>query len=304
MLEPASGQEPEYIQEDSEASSGTSTRSWGTTLLVIVLLLLGGGYALHQRGVAKQLATQNEQMVSALKQTQGQMDALTARLNTAVAAQQQAQQAEEAAVASRSAHAARPAAARRRRVDDPRWKKVQAELDAHQKAIESTQQDLASAKTDLSGSIARTHDELVVLQRKGERNYYEFDLDKSKQFNRQGPVGLKLRKANTKHQYADLEMLVEDVSLTKKHVNLFEPVMFYAEDSPKPVELVINRITKNHIHGYISTAKYKSSELATAAGADAQAGTAQNDQAPNKVSSPAPPSAATNTPPALRRRIQ
>jgi hypothetical protein len=32
------------------------------------------------------------------------------------------------------------------------------------------------------------------------------------------------------------------------------------------VELVINSITKNHIHGYISAAKYKPAELATAPG--------------------------------------
>src|SRR6185437_11259682 len=97
----------------------------------------------------------------------------------------------------------------RRRADDVRWKKVQSQLDAHQQAIDATRNDLTQAKTELSGSIARTHDELVVLQRKGERNYYEFDVDKTKQFHASGPVGIKLRKANTKHQYADLQLMVD-----------------------------------------------------------------------------------------------
>ena len=179
-------------QEVVTTSSSPGRRPWGAALLAIVLLAVGGGYGLHERNVANQMAAQNEQVASALKQTQGQVDALTTRLNAAAAAEQ-ARQAQEAAAASRSHHA-RPATARRRPVDDPRWKQMQDQLAEHQKEIESTQQDLSSAKTDLSGSIARTHDELVVLQKKGERSYYEFDIDKSKQFSREGPVGLKLHR--------------------------------------------------------------------------------------------------------------
>jgi len=91
----------------------------------------------------------------------------------------------------------------------------------------------------------------------GERSYYEFDVDKSGQFQREGPVGVRLRKANTKHEYADLEMMVDDFKVSKKHVNIYEPVVFYSGDRKTPVELVINSIGKNHIHGYVSEPKYK-----------------------------------------------
>jgi hypothetical protein len=151
-----------------------------------------------------------------------------------------------------------------RRAEASQLKKFQAQLDAQGKAIQSTQQDLASARTELQGSIAKTHDELVVLQKKGQRNYYEFDLDKSKQFQHAGPVGISLRKANTKHQYADLELMVEDAQLSKKHVNLYEPVRFYPGEDQQSVELVINSIRKNHIHGYLSMPKYSSKELVAA----------------------------------------
>jgi hypothetical protein len=70
-----------------------------------------------------------------------------------------------------------------------------------------------------------------------------------------------LRKANVKHQYADLELLVDDASLTQKHVNLMQPAMFYAADSEQPIEVVINKVTKNHIHGYVSAPKYRRNEL-------------------------------------------
>jgi hypothetical protein len=157
----------------------------------------------------------------------------------------------------------------RHRIDDPRLKKMQGQLDDQAKQIDATRQDLTSARTELQGSIATTHDELVLLEKKGERSYFEFDLDKSGQFQRKGPVGVRLRKANTKNEYADLEMMVDDFKVSKKHVNIYEPVVFYSADSKMPVELVINSITKNHIHGYVSEPKYKGSDLEAVANSSA-----------------------------------
>jgi len=247
----------------SHSESHSQFGGWGVALAVLVCVaVLSLGFVLYERGVAKQLAGQNAAMNSALDQTRSQLQDVTSKL----AQLSEAQQAEEAArVAKQTAvphHATHPAARR----DDPRWKQVQSELAEHQKAIEAAQSDLASTKTELSGSIARTHDELVALAKKGERNYYEFDLERSKQFKREGPISVSLRKANTKHAYADLELLVDDAQLSKKHVNQFEPVSFYTSQSKQPVELVINQVGRDHIHGYISTAKYKASDLPALSG--------------------------------------
>ena len=142
-----------------------------------------------------------------------------------------------------------------------------------------------NTRTELSGSIAHTHDELVLLQKKGERNYAEFDITKSKQFNRAGSVQLRLKKADARHQFADLDLMVNDRNLSQKHVNLFQPVMFYMPDSPQPVEIVINDIGKDHIHGYVSTSKYRQSELASMT-ADS-ANTAQDANQVNPTDQPA-----------------
>src|SRR5262249_23508701 len=107
------------------------------------------------------------------------------------------------------------------------------------------------------------------------------------------PMGVALRKADTKHQFADLELMVEDTKLQKKHVNLFEPVMFYRPDTQTPVELVINTVKKNHIHGYISEPKYRVSELqAASSGSNSSATTSTNAGAKN------------SNQPELRRRNQ
>jgi len=211
-----------------------------------------GGYALHEHNSAQALTAKNEQTTAALKQTQHELADLTSKVNLLVARADAQASAVSPAPTATTGNA--PAAPRAHK-EDPRIKKLQSQIDA--------QGDLVTTRSELSGSIAHTHDELVLLQKKGERNYFEFDLSKSKQFEHKGPFGIKLKKANVKHQYADLELIVDDRNLSQKHVNLYQPVMFYTPDSPQPAEMVINEISNNHIRGYISTSKYRRSELAS-----------------------------------------
>jgi len=112
--------------------------------------------------------------------------------------------------------------------------------------------------------LPRPHDELALLQKRGERNYYEFQIDKSKQFHAEGPLSLSLRRVNVKQGYYDVVLVVDDRQLEKKHVNLYEPLMFTLADRPQPVELVVNQINKNQVKGYVSEPKYKKSDLAAA----------------------------------------
>ncbi len=219
-----------------------------------------------QRKTTKSLTAENQQMTQALQQTQAQLDAMKAKLDALATPPPPAPVAEKHSAAVMHHKSTAHAVSHRRRADDPRWKQFQAKLDEQGKQIDATRQDLSSTRTELQGSIAKTHDELVVLERKGEKSYFEFDVSKSKQFRATGPVGIRLKKANTKHSYADLELMVDDADLSKKHVNLYEPVTFYAAQDGRPVELVINSITKDRIHGYVSTPKYKADELAAMAG--------------------------------------
>jgi hypothetical protein len=104
---------------------------------------------------------------------------------------------------------------------------------------------------------------MVALAKRGERNYFEFDRTKSKQFQRFGPLTMSLRKADTKHKNYDLEMIVDDNHLGKKKVNLYEPIWIHTDNDSQPVQIVVNRIEKNLVHGYVSAPKYKASELST-----------------------------------------
>jgi hypothetical protein len=277
------------MSEYVPSASRPAARFWGVAALLLVVLVALGAYGFHQHSLAGRLAIQNSEMSASLNATRSQIEALTAKLDALSAPPSQKPAATH--LASVPTRTRRPAN-QRARAEDSRWRKVQAQLAEHGKQIESTRQDLANTRTELQGSIARTHDDLVLLQKRGERSYYEFDLDKSGQFQRQGPVGIRLRKANTKHEYADLELMVDDFKLSKKHVNIYEPVTFYNADHGRPVELVINNISKNHIHGYVSEPKYKSSDL-DAMTANLSTGTAgTNGEGASGVStstSPSPP---------------
>jgi hypothetical protein len=260
---------------------------------IVVLGGALGGYAIHEHNAASNLEVKNQQTTAALDQTKHQLDDLTSKVNTLVAKAEAPPPAPAPAVVTE--RSAKPRATVRR--EDPRFKKLQSQLDAQGKAIDDarsqiagTQGDLASTRTELTGSIAHTHDELVLLQKRGERNYTEFDLSKSKQFQHKGPFGMRLKKANDKHQYADMELLVDDRNLSQKHINLYQPVMFYTPDSPQPVEIVINSISKDHVHGYVSSSKYRQSELASMANTQANGQSDPNatTQAPARQKLPVP----------------
>lgn len=244
--------------EGTSFVSGSVNRFRAVLAGLVVLVGGVGVYGVHEHNVSKQLAEQNSSVNSALTATRDQLNAVSSRLDALNA---QLAAAKPPAAQPGVYHKPMNAASSHHRIEDPRWKRMQGQLDDQAKQIDTTRNDLASARTELQGSIATTHDELVLLEKKGERSYFEFDLDKSKQFQREGPVGVRLAKANTKHEYADLEMMVDDFKVSKKHVNIYEPVIFYSGDSKRPIEVVINAISKNHIHGYVAEPKYKASDV-------------------------------------------
>ncbi len=267
---------------ESSPSAAAAAVSKRAAMYIAAVLIAGGtlvGYGVHEHHVSQNLAAQNEQLTAELNTASGQINAtrsqiddLTAKVNALASQPPPPPPPVES-----------PRALKRGRSTDIRLKQLQAQVDAQGKAIDKTRADLAdtqgdlantrsdltdtrgdlaNTRTELTGSIARTHDELVLLQKKGERNYYEFDIPKSRQFQREGPFAIRLKKANEKHQYADLELTVDDRNLSQKHVNLYQPVMFYTPDASQPAEVVLNSISKDHIHGYVSAPKYRQSELA------------------------------------------
>jgi hypothetical protein len=227
----------------------------------------GIGFGVREYRQALESSSHEQAMTATIGQLEQRVKELSERTNHQIVEIEQS-----APVKRRRAPAARRPAVARRPADDPRWQLMENRLADHEQRIAGAKQDvedtrtalegkLSSTKDELGGSIARTHGELVALQKRGERNYSEFTLDKSKDFRKVGPVSLALRKADTKHKRYNLELIVDDVKLEKKNVSLYEPVYLTLSDRPQPMEVVVNQISKNEVRGYVSQPKYRKSEL-------------------------------------------
>jgi chromosome segregation ATPase len=131
--------------------------------------------------------------------------------------------------------------------------------------VATTQADLAATKTQMtsmlgdegrmSGLIATNHDQLEELKHKGDRNYYEFTLQKGAPAQNVGTIKLQLKKVDVKRSKFNLSVSSDDKTIEKKDKNLDEPVQFYSGKTPALFEIVVNNISKNQVVGYLSTPK-------------------------------------------------
>jgi TolA-binding protein len=133
--------------------------------------------------------------------------------------------------------------------------------------VKSTKDDLAATRSELqrvigdlgvqSDLVAHNRTELEELKLRGERDYVEFNLRRSDRIQRVGSVRLELRRTDPKRQKYTVNLVVDDQTIEKKDKNVYEPVQFYLEGFRTPTEIVVNKIERDRITGYISSPKKK-----------------------------------------------
>jgi hypothetical protein len=267
----------DHDQEGKLASTGINRWLIVVAALLLVIAAAAFGYGYRQQLMVGHLTAQESVANATISDMQGQLSTLTAKLNEMSAQQQAAAEAEaqkKISAGRAGAAGAKSASVKSSTTSSKQLKELRARLDEQQKLLTQTQDEVAKNRTDLegslnstrdelSGSIAKTHEELVALAKRGERSFFEFDLTKSKEFRRIGPLTLSLRRTDTKHKNYDMQMVADDSQVTKKHVNIYEPIWIHTENESQPLQVVVNRVDKNEVHGYVSAPKYKPSELAT-----------------------------------------
>ena len=135
---------------------------------------------------------------------------------------------------------------------------VKTEVAANKAELDKTIAELKRATGDLgvqSGLIATNSKELAALKALGERNYFEFNLAKSKQPQRVGDIMITLKKADRKRNRFTLEVIADDKKVEKKDKNLNEPLQFYVARARQPYEIVVNEVSKDRVSGYLATPK-------------------------------------------------
>lgn len=137
--------------------------------------------------------------------------------------------------------------------------KVAAKLDATNKDLADSRREITDVRSTLSAQIARNSSELSDLRKKGERDYFEFDIRKPKksEMTRVADIQLQLRKTDPKKAKYDMTIQVDDSRLEKKDRTANEPVQFLVGRDKLRYEVVVNFVDKDRVRGYLSTPKDK-----------------------------------------------
>jgi type II secretory pathway pseudopilin PulG len=131
--------------------------------------------------------------------------------------------------------------------------------------LDATREDLKMARSEMGTLIARNHDEIDQLRRLGERDYIEFTIVGRNKPQKVGNVTVELKGINEKHNQFNAAVTIEDRRFDKKNRAMNEPIFFYLSGTHIPEEIVVNKIGKNTISGYLSIPKANSQTAASAA---------------------------------------
>lgn len=143
---------------------------------------------------------------------------------------------------------------------------VHKDINSVKDEVKNNQQELSTTLSRLSDlgvrvtkqgeMIATNGQSLEELRKRGERDYVSFEI-KKKQKDQLAGIGLELRGTDRKHQKAHVKLYFDDRVLDRKDIFLNTPLNFYVGAQRVQYELVINKIEKHSIGGYISVPKGK-----------------------------------------------
>lgn len=136
---------------------------------------------------------------------------------------------------------------------------TQTDLNNTKADLEATKNAMQSMKGDLgvqSGLIARNHDEVEELKRLGERDIFEFTLNRSaKGPDHVGPIQVQLKKVDPKKYKYTVNVVADDKVIEKRDRTAGEPIQFYVRGVRAPYEIVVFDVSKDSVKGYLSTPK-------------------------------------------------
>ncbi len=268
--------------QESYGYESTGTPRWITVLFVVLiagLVVLGVAGYTTQAQMSKDLAEQQkqnkvltaqlDQANSRIADLKSQMEITTqrvgltqseiARAKSRAESIRQEQQAADQKISAQLSQA--------QKENDEKLGAVASEVGGAKKDIEATKSDLEATKGKLerslgdmnvmSGLIAHNQGDLDELRRRGDRNYYEFTLQKTKNAQRVGPVHVSLNRTDPKKGKYTITVVADDKTIEKRDKTSGEPVQFYVKGSARmaPYEIVVFDVGKNQITGYLATPK-------------------------------------------------
>jgi chromosome segregation ATPase len=266
----------------SDLEQGTERSASGAFIGVVALALLAAIGALvwcyglqnHVGVTEKKLAAaeqSNADLSAKLDATNAKLRATAETLGQSVGmTQKQIEARTESIVAAQRNESAR--IERQQEATQAKIGQVSTDVASVKTDVGGVKTDVAATKTDLettksqlnrvvgdagvmSGLIATNHGELEILKHKGDRNYFEFSLQKGEKPVLISTVKLQLKKVDQKRSRFTLNVSADDRNIEKKDKSLDEPVQFYTGKDPMLYEIVVNSMDKNKVSGYLATPK-------------------------------------------------
>jgi cell division protein FtsB len=268
--------------EESYRYESTGTPRWIAVLFGVVIAALAvigvAGYSTQsrmgqdladQQKQNKVLTAQLEQANSRIADLKSQVEITTQRMGLTQSEIAKAKSRAETIVKEQQAADQKLTAqlSQAQKENEEKIGAVATEVGGAKKDIEATKTDLEATKGKLerslgdmnvmSGLIAHNRDDLEDLRRRGDRNYYEFTLQRSKNAQRVGPVQMSLNKTDPRKAKYTITVVADDKTIEKKDKTSGEPVQFYVKGSARmaPYEIVVFDVGKNQITGYLATPK-------------------------------------------------
>jgi small-conductance mechanosensitive channel len=122
--------------------------------------------------------------------------------------------------------------------------------------LDATKNNLQMARSEMGTLIARNHDEIDQLRRMGQRDYFEFTVQRKGGAQKVGgQVSIELKDTNSKKNQFTINVLADDRSFEKRNRSVNEPIFFYTGGSRAALELVVNKVSKGTASGYLSVPK-------------------------------------------------
>ncbi|MGH9433409.1 MAG: hypothetical protein ACRD3T_17905 [Terriglobia bacterium] len=272
----------QYDAHPKPAPSNTNKGLFVVVFVILALLVIGeihsysrmstlrDGLQARQTNLQKQIEAQLEAKEAAMQnsdaqtldQLRSQLDDLSTKMSSSqrkdlaharyLVAKLQKQQAQNAAQIQQEL--AKKADSDQVGTLSKNFDATKTDLDSTKKTMGTLASDLGMARSNMGTLIATNHQQIEVLRRLGQRDYYEFTLTRNQKKNVAG-VGLVLKKTSTKHHMFNLDLIADDMVIPKKNRTIDEPVFFATQGSRTFYELVVNQVGSDQVTGYISTPK-------------------------------------------------
>lgn len=121
--------------------------------------------------------------------------------------------------------------------------------------LDATKNSIQMARSEMGTLIARNHDEIDQLRHMGQRDYFEFTVQRKGGATKVGSIQIELKDTNTRKNRYTINVLADDNSFEKKDRSVNEPIFFYTGGTRAALELVVNKVTKSTATGYLSIPK-------------------------------------------------